>query len=40
MFWSTNKENKHTPVYTGVTINYIKLGFKWVYFSWTYFPDV
>ena len=36
MFWSKINEIRYTPANPSF---YVKVGFKWVYFSWTCFPD-
>ena len=38
IFWSKNKKNRKSPV--NPKFYFIKVGFKGVYFSWTYFLDV
>ena len=40
MFWSKNKKNRYTPAYSSFAICNIKVGFKGVYITWTYFRDV
>ena len=37
MFWSKNKKNMYSPAYP--TFANIKVGFKGVYITWTYFRD-
>ena len=39
MICSKNKKNMYTPVYSSFFF-YIKVGFKGVYITRTYFPDV
>ena len=43
MFLSKNKKNRVTPASPSLFVFfffYIKVGFKWIYFSWTCFPDI
>ena len=37
MFWNKSKKNMYNP--RAAKLCYIKVGYEWVYFSWTCFTD-